>query len=114
MATKKTTAPKEPAKKFGEVGFKFPIMVEIVEVNDPEDEDNIPFILEISGVDAFSIDVIGEGTIEMCLDSFQLNSLYSKHNPGAFKKHLLSQKQESLKQAKALVVKLEKEIEGMK
>ena len=107
VAAKKTTptvkAPPKP--KFGEVGFKFPVMAEIVRYI-PDNDNNYPITIKINLGSYIDTDWVDQG-YEISYDTHKdFNDFYVSCDP----KFLKVRKQEELKQAKALVAKLTKEI----
>lgn len=109
-ASKATPKPKAPPKpKFGEVGFKFPIMVEIVKYL-PDNNDDYPVVLKMDLGNFEDIYWDCDFTEVMYDKQKDFKDFYTKCDP----KFAKAQKQEQLKQAKALVVKLEKELAEIK
>jgi hypothetical protein len=99
----KTTTPKP---KFGEVGFTFPVIAKITQVNSDEDQYGYPFVVNIDmgNFEEFDFDC---GIVEIKYGkSADFKEFYAKCDP----KFLKTQKQEELKQAQALVAKLTKEL----
>lgn len=122
MTAKKTTTTKTPAKpkvvkpKFGQVGFKFPVIATIVEVNDEDDEYNYPFVVEINGVNFGDLDYDSK-IITLKYDSKQFKEFYASCDPKFVKvqkQEELKQAQDKVKEAQALVVKLTKELAEIK
>ena len=107
VGVKKTTTPKP---KFGEVGFKFPVMAEIVAVNPEHLDYEYPFVVSVymGDYEDFSNE---NDKMEFQYPTVKaFKEFYSKIDP----KFLKTQKQEELKQAQALVAKLTKEINELK
>lgn len=104
--TKKDTVPKP---KFGEVGFKFPVMAEIVHCI-PDNNDEYPIRIKLNLGDFEDKYWITEG-MEICYNTHKnFKAFYAKCDP----KFVKTQKQQELKQAQALVAKLTKEISELK
>ena len=102
LITRKTTTPKP---KFGEVGFTFPVTAKIVKFI-PDNEDSYPIIIEFDLESYADSDWVQKG-LQVSYDCHAgFKEFYAKCDP----KFLKTQKQEELKQAQALVVKLTKEL----
>lgn len=108
----KKAVPKAPPKpKFMEVGFKFPVMVEIVSTAPEDDEYEYPVVvrLEMGGWEDW--DNVDGNRLHFKYPSIKdFKDFYAKCDP----KFIKTQKQEELKQAQALVAKLTKEINELK
>ena len=118
MATKKAAVKAQPKPKFGEVGFRFPVMAEIVSVSTDEDEWEHPVVVRVD-MGGWEEECNETGTAIDFKYSFWKNfkEFYAKCDP----KFVKTQKQEELKQAQekvkemqALVVKLTKELAEIK
>lgn len=115
VVAKKPVVKTPPKPKFGEVGFKFPVMATIVEVND-EDEYNYPFVVEINGVSFDDLDY-NSGVITLNYNSKQFKEFYASCDPKFVKvqkQEQLKQAQEKVKEAQALVAKITKELSELK
>ena len=118
VATKKatvakaTTKPKAPpAKKFGEVGYKFPVMMEIVEANGDDQDDEYAFVVAMNLNEWEDYDSSGR-SIGFTFSYPTKKSLIadiSKHD----KKVAKQLKAEEIKVAEAVVAKLKKELESL-
>jgi len=107
-----TTKPKAPpAKKFGEVGYKFPVMAEIVEVNPEDDEDEYAFVIgiDLSEWEDYESNNLGKGMTLSYATKKDLVMDMSKHD----KKVAKQLKTEEIKVAEAVVAKLKKELESL-
>lgn len=112
MATKKmTTIPveKKPTPKFGEVGYKFNIGAEIVEVNDENDTNNYPFTVSVDMGVFEDLDYEGDSMFFNYCSREDLLKLASKTNP----KLLLDDKKAELKKAQEVVDRITKEINAL-
>lgn len=106
-----TTKPKAPpAKKFGEVGYKFPVMAEILEVN-PESDDEYAFVVgvDLSEWEDYESCNLGVGMTFCYGTKKDLVVDMSKHD----KKVAKQLKTEEIKVAEAVVAKLKKELESL-
>lgn len=117
MTAKKTTTtkasakPKEVKPKFGQVGFRFPVMAEIISVSTDDDEYEYPVVVkvEMGGWDDWD-NTIGNAIEFKYATTKSFKDFYAKCDP----KFIKTQKQEELKEAQALVAKLTKELAEIK
>jgi len=107
-----TTKPKAPpAKKFGEVGYRFPVMMEIVEANGDEDEEVYAFVIAMNLNEWEDYNSSGHkiGFTFSYPTKQSLITDISKHD----KKVAKQLKAEEIKVAEAVVAKLKKELESL-
>jgi hypothetical protein len=105
MAVSKTP----PKPKFGEVGFTFPVMAKVVKFI-PDNEDDYPITIEFDLGSYADSEWVRNGLLVSYESHADFKEFYAKCDP----KFLKIQKQEELKQAQALVVKLTKELTSLK
>jgi hypothetical protein len=94
-----------PKPKFGEVGFTFPVMAKVVK-SIPDNEDSYPISIEFDLGSYEDSNWVKNGVLVSYERHADFKEFYAKCDP----KFLKTQKQEELKQAQALVVKLTKEL----
>jgi hypothetical protein len=100
-AVAKTTKPKPVLPKIGEIGFKFKVDAEIIDIDFSEDcEEGVPYLVSVN---------LGEDNIEYWFNLEELKAEIAKYDPKAKK----AAKAQAIKDAEALVVKLKKELEEM-
>lgn len=112
VAKASTTKPKAPpAKKFGEVGYRFPVMMEIVESNGDDPDDDYAFVIAMNLNEWEDYDSSGHkiGFTFSYPTKQSLITDISKHDKRVAKQL----KAEEIKVAEAVVAKLKKELESL-
>ena len=104
-----TVSKTPPKPKFGEVGFTFPVMAKVVKFM-PDNEDSYPIIIEFDLESYADSDWVQNRLLVSYECQADFKGFYAKCDP----KFLKTQKQEELKQAQVLVVKLTKELTSLK